>query len=73
MKQTKIIFERKKVRKGINLLCRCGIVLGFISFIGIWGGMEFGSMLIGRRILWTALNLLLIGGAAYGDMMTGEG
>ncbi len=65
-------FERELLRKIFNILCRCGMVIGVIALIGIWGGAEFGELLIGRRILWTVMDLLLICAAARGDSMTGR-
>lgn len=44
----------------LSIACRCGIVLGFIAFIGIWAGAESGALLIGRRLLWTVADGILV-------------
>ena len=73
LKQTDLpVVERVKLRRIVNLLCRLAVVIGFVAFIGIWGGAEFGALLIGKRLLWTAVDVLLIGASIYGDQITAE-
>ena len=56
----------------VNMLCRLAVVIGFVAFVGIWSGAEFGALLIGKRLLWTAVDVLLIGASIYGDQITAE-
>ena len=65
------IFKRVLLRNLLNILCRFGMVIGCIAFIGIWGGMEFGELLIGRRLLWSVADILLICALAQGEALTG--
>ena len=66
------VVERDKLRRIANLLCRLTTVIGFVAFIGIWGGAEFGALLIGKRLLWTAADVILIGASLYGDQITAD-
>lgn len=52
--------ERAKVIKALNVFYRCCLVIGFIVFIGIWAGAENSELMFGRRLLWTATDLLFM-------------
>ena len=62
--------ERAKVLRIVNSFFRAVMVIGFICFIGIWGGIEFGPLLIGKRLLWSLIDALIVIGAAYGETIT---
>ena len=65
--------ERELLKKAINFICRCGVVIGFVCFIGIWGGMEFGPLLIGKRLLWSLIDIALTYAAIRIEYITQEG
>ncbi|MBQ8893058.1 MAG: hypothetical protein IJ043_01465 [Clostridia bacterium] len=61
-------------RKAVSFACRLGMVAGFIAFIAIWAGMEFGPLLLGWRLLWTAADAVFVAAAAIGWMRSeGQG
>ncbi|MBQ8894369.1 MAG: hypothetical protein IJ043_08180 [Clostridia bacterium] len=73
LKQTDLpVVERDKLCRIVNLLCRLTVVIGFVAVVGIWGGAEFGALLIGKRLLWTAADVILIGASLYGDQITAD-
>lgn len=53
-------------RRILKWICQVGIVVGCIAFFGIWGGMEFGPIMIGRRLLWTGIDAVAVALMAAG-------
>lgn len=63
---------KKVLRTVAHIGFRCGIVVAAVLLLGVWAGMEFGPIMLGRRLLMSAMLLVMLGASALGMSLTGD-
>lgn len=47
----------RTLRKVAAVALRCGVILGLIGLLACWAGMEFGPLMIGKRLIWSVAGI----------------
>lgn len=47
----------RTLRKVAAVALRCGVILGLIGLLACWAGVEFGPLMIGKRLIWSAAGI----------------
>ena len=62
--------SRGKLRIGMNIFFRCGAVMAFVMFIGVWAGMECGPLMLGRRMIASVFLVIMAAASVAGEYAT---
>lgn len=70
-KETEKCMElRKRLRTVVHIGFRIGIVVAAVLLLGVWAGMEFGPIMLGRRLLMSAMLIVMLCASALGAELT---
>lgn len=61
---------RRALRTVVHIGFRCGVVVAAVLLLGVWAGMEFGPIMLGRRLLMSAMLIIMFGASWLGAELT---
>lgn len=62
--------RKNRLRRAINGFFRFWLVLSAIGLMAVWAGAEWGEIMLGRRLLISALLVVMMMAAVAGDVAT---
>ncbi len=61
---------RKGMRTAVHIGFRIGNVVAAVLLLGVWAGMEGGPIMLGRRLLMSAMLIVMFCASVLGAEMT---
>lgn len=61
---------RKVLRTVVHIGFRCGVLVAAVLLLGTWASMEFGSIMLGRRLLSSTMLIVMLAASWIGMELT---